>query len=349
MSEEEKRTKKQKIEDNRRLRAMSQNLTMFSITPSTSPSIVPETEPFNFSIEYQKRFSNDDEDADDNDNKDNIYLFDDNNDTNDIKPFETSFSHNNNINQNKFDYKTLLNDHDRILLIKIDENYTRAVQLNISVAEGYDLPCLRNLNHITNIVNELTQMSTLRTITFLKLTPEFNCLHEDDRLALVKHNLLASLFVHLCMCVDIQTQIYHEPNTSNDFCYRAGELRLYSDEVYQQSMMFIHEVQDICSNDHLIMKIAMLIIIFSKGSDVNEPYWLHPHEIFHAQNVFIDILWKYLDVRFNSDLTASIFSRLIFACMKAQILGQKTKEAVSKQTVYYDHLAPLMQSVLLSS
>ncbi|CAF3920313.1 unnamed protein product, partial [Rotaria sp. Silwood1] len=67
MSEEEKRTKKQKIEDNRRLRAMSQNLTMFSITPSTSPSIVPETEPFNFSIEYQKRFSIDDEDADDND------------------------------------------------------------------------------------------------------------------------------------------------------------------------------------------------------------------------------------------------------------------------------------------
>ncbi|CAF2714467.1 unnamed protein product [Rotaria sp. Silwood2] len=357
MSEEEKLTKKQKIEDNRRLRAMSQNLTMFSITPSNSPSIVPETEHFSFSVDYQKHFSNDDEDEDYNDNKNTIYLFDDPNDKKDIKPFAEIFNHsnnnnnnnNNNINQNKFDYKTLLNDHDRRLLTKIDENYTRAVQLNISVAEGCDLPCLRNLNHITNIVNELAQISTLRTITFLKLTPEFNCLHEDDRLVLVKHNLLAALFFHLCMCVDIHTQIYHEPNTSNDFCYHASELRLYSDEVYQQSMMFIEEVQDICSNDHLIMKIVMLIMIFSKGSDINEPYWLDPCEIFHAQNVFIDLLWKYLDVRFNSDLTASIFSRLIFACMKAQILGRKTKEAVSKQTVNNDRFAPLMQSVLLSS
>ncbi|CAF0987726.1 unnamed protein product [Rotaria sordida] len=350
MSEEEKRTKKQKIEDNRRLRAMSQNSTMFSITPSTSPSIVPETERFNFSVEYRKHFVKDDEDEDDNDNnKDTSYLFDDNNDTNDFKPIKGIFNNNNNINQSKFDYKILLNDHDRILLTKIDENYTRAVQLNISVAKGYDSPCLRNLNHLTNIVNELAQISTLRTITFLKLTPEFNCLHEDDRLVLVKHNLLAALFFHLCMCVNIHTQIYHEPNTANDYCYHAGELRLYSEEVYQQSMMFIKEVQDICSNDHLILKIVMLIMIFSKGSDINEPYWIHPHEIFHAQNVFTDLLWKYLDVRFSSDLTASIFSRLIFAGMKAQILGRKTKESVSKQTVNNDHLAPLMQSVLLSS
>jgi hypothetical protein len=53
--------------------------------------------------------------------------------------------------------------------------------------------------------------------------------------------------------------------------------------------------------------------------------------------------------QFGSDQTASRFSRLIFLCMKAQVLGQKTKEAVTKQTVSNDHLAPIMQSVILSS
>ena len=79
MSEEEKRTKKQKIEDNRRLRATSQNLTVFSFTPLSSPSIVPDTEQYNDSIQCRKYFNNDCENNKDNDNKDNINLFDNNN------------------------------------------------------------------------------------------------------------------------------------------------------------------------------------------------------------------------------------------------------------------------------
>ena len=162
MSEEEKLTKKQKIEDNRRLRAMSQNSTMFSFTPSSSPPTVPEEDHFNFPIKYHKRifFNNDDDDNDDDeDNKDHIHLFDDkNNDT----------------NEDIFNYKTLLNNDDCLILTKIEEDYTRAVHLNISVVRGHDIPCLRNLNDITDVVNEPAQMSTLRLITFLKLTPEFN-------------------------------------------------------------------------------------------------------------------------------------------------------------------------------
>ncbi|CAM2707105.1 unnamed protein product [Rotaria socialis] len=351
MSEEEKRTKKQKIEDNRRLRAMSQNLTMFSLTPASSPSNVPETKLYSFPIKNEKHSFDDFDDNNNNNNKESLLLFDYKDESANFKIMHELLNHNSNtdeIQQSSFDYKTLLDENDRLLITQIDENYTHAVELNVSIAEDYDLPCLRNLNHITNIVNELTHISTLRTITFYKLTPEFNSLHEDDRLALVKHNLMASLFFHLCMCVDKDTQIYHEPNTSRDFCYNANELRLYSDDVYNQSMIFLQEVQDLCANDHLIMKIAMLIMIFTKGSDLNEPYWLEPHKIFHAQNVFVDLLWKYLTVRFNSDLTPSIYSRLIFACMNAQILGRKTKEAVSKQNVNNEHLAPLMQSVLLS-
>jgi len=164
MSEEEKQTKKQKIEDNRRLRAMSQNSTLFSFTSSSSPSTVPETEYFHFTIDYQKRLIDDDYE----DNKDDIQFF---NDNHEIKPVEELF---NNINKTSFDYKTLLNNNDRLLLTKIDENYTHAVQLNVSVIRGYDFPCLRHLNDFTDVVNEPAQMSTLRIITFLKLTPEFN-------------------------------------------------------------------------------------------------------------------------------------------------------------------------------
>lgn len=186
MSEEEKRTKKQKIEDNRRLRAMSQNSTIFALTPSSSPPIVPENEHYFSPIVYRKRRSNDDDINDDyNDDDDSdqdqhhhhhqtmIQSFEDTNELPDIKP--TADMLNEIIKRKHFDYnKSLLANEYCVLLKTIEENYARAVRLNVSVIRGCHVPCLRNLNDITDVVNEPAQMSSLRLITFLKLTPEFH-------------------------------------------------------------------------------------------------------------------------------------------------------------------------------
>jgi len=129
MSEEEKRTKKQKIEDNRRLRAMSQSLSLL-----TTAFITPDEKSFQYSSENL-------DDASDEDSN---------------------------------DFKYLLNNNEWNLLTKIEEHYIQAVRLNISVIKGFDNPCLRNLNDFVDVVNEPAHISTLRMITFFKLTPEFN-------------------------------------------------------------------------------------------------------------------------------------------------------------------------------
>jgi hypothetical protein len=55
MSEEEKQTKKQKIEDNRRLRAISQSLSVLS-----SPSILPDDQDFQYSLDDLSETSDED-------------------------------------------------------------------------------------------------------------------------------------------------------------------------------------------------------------------------------------------------------------------------------------------------
>lgn len=170
MSEEEKRTKKQKIEDNRRLRAMSQTSPIFSLTPSSSPPMVPETENFHSPIDYHKRVVDDDEDT-----NNAMDPFEDTNDFFDIKPSVDVL--NQLTSQNTFDCKALLEQDDRLLLTTIERNYTRAVQLNVAMRRGCDFPRLRNLTDVTDLVNEPAQMSSLRMITFLKLTPEFHVRH----------------------------------------------------------------------------------------------------------------------------------------------------------------------------
>jgi hypothetical protein len=133
MSEEEKRTKKQKIEDNRHLRALSLSLSILP-TGDYSPSILSDEKHSQFSFEKC-------EDSSDEDSS---------------------------------EYKYLFNDNTRIILTRIEQHYTEAVRLNISVIKGFESPCLRNLNDLIGVVNEPAHICTLRMITFFKLTPEFN-------------------------------------------------------------------------------------------------------------------------------------------------------------------------------
>lgn len=133
MSEEEKRTKKQKIEDNRRLRAMTRSFSTLPIA-TYSPPIVSNDRYSQFCFENY----DDSSDGDSN------------------------------------EYKYLLADNIRVILSKIEQHYTQAVRLNISVIKGFESPCLRNLHDLVDVVNEPAHISTLRMITFFKLTPEFN-------------------------------------------------------------------------------------------------------------------------------------------------------------------------------
>ncbi len=148
------------------------------------------------------------------------------------------------------------------------------------------------------------------------------------------------------MSTDIRTNIFHEPNTPSDFCYNASELRKYSDEIYYQAIQLVEQIQNLTLNDHLIMKLLMLIVLFSKGADPIEPASIEPSKIFFAQNIYINLLWNYIDTRFGSDRTATLVSHLIFSTLKCQALARETKETITQKTVQVDDLAPLMQSVL---
>jgi hypothetical protein len=160
---------------------------------------------------------------------------------------------------------------------------------------------------------------------------------------------MAIFYFHLCICTDLSTDTYREPCANNDFHYRTSDLCLISTDIYQQAKQFIEEIQYLSSMDHLIIKLVILILIFTKGSDLNESIWLQTDQIYHAQNIYVQLLWNYLHGRFGIEQTTSRFSRLIFSCMKAQVLARQTKEIVNKQVLTHQHFAPLMQSVLLVS
>jgi hypothetical protein len=134
MSDEEKCRKKQKIEDNRRRRAISQSLSTLS-TVSHSPSIVLNDEQ---TFQYVPSTLNETFDDDSN------------------------------------DYKYLVDDYQRHFITTIEEHYRKAVRLNVSIIQACNPPCVRPLNGMIDVLNEPMHISALRLITYFKLTPEFN-------------------------------------------------------------------------------------------------------------------------------------------------------------------------------
>ena len=158
--------------------------------------------------------------------------------------------------------------------------------------------------------------------------------------------MLSALFLHLCMCTNVRTGIFHELHTPDDFSYAVDVLRSYSDDVHDRSMKLVSDVQSSCSNDHLVMKLLLLILFFSKGTDPLETVLVDPLHVCQAQNIFIDLLWNYLLVRFGLEQTPMIYSQLIFSLLICQALAREVKDIITEKSVQVDELAPLMQSVL---
>ena len=158
--------------------------------------------------------------------------------------------------------------------------------------------------------------------------------------------MLSALFLHLCMCTNVSTGIFRELHTPDDFCYTVEVLRSYSDDVHDRSLKLVEVVQRTCSNDRLIMKLLLLILFFSKGTDPFEPVLVDSFHVCQAQNIFIDLLWNYLIVRFGCEQTPMIYSRLIFSLLICQSLAREVKGIIATKSVQVDALTPLMQSVL---
>lgn len=163
---------------------------------------------------------------------------------------------------------------------------------------------------------------------------------------------MAIFYLHLAIGTDLDKDLYQEPHAIDDFCYSASILNLFSSSIAEQARDFIDELQNLTSMDHFIVQLCILIVIFSTESDRYETQeWHDVEQIFQGQNHYVQLLWNYLSNRYSSEQAITIYSRLIFSCMKAQELGRQTKTLVTEQIPHreHNHLAPLMQSILFLS
>ena len=203
------------------------------------------------------------------------------------------------------------------------------------------------------MINFPTNIQVTRLIAYFKLLPEFSSLNERDKLILTKYNTFTLAILRSALNYNILTDTYHEPDT--DDCVFTGRdlIQCFSFHQYEKSTKCVRNLVEASMNDRLLLQIFLIILLLSKGSAIctvieeMEPIAQDILSINRAQNVYIDLLWKYCVNKFGLSKTITIWLKLTILSMEAHLQSSNTRQNYVKVDTVIDELSPLMKAVML--
>lgn len=233
--------------------------------------------------------------------------------------------------------------------------YQDSIRLTSLPSEFPVYPYTARLNETWDMINLPCNLHATRSITYFKLLPEFNQINENDKLILVKFNSFTMAHIRGAMNYDIKTDSYHERG-SDDCVFQGKDLiQCYSYDQYVKSTRCVCRLLEAAQNDRLILQILLVLVLFSKGSFVctydenTEPIAQDIFTIFRTQNIFVNLLWNYIEVTYGSVKSLEIWVKLMTATMETHLQAFNTLNKYIKNDQVADHLVPLMKSVMLIS
>jgi hypothetical protein len=245
----------------------------------------------------------------------------------------------------------IMTEYDWFIVHSIKTSYAHAVQLN--QIEGIaEYPATQHIESTLRLFCIPLHTFAMRLITFIKQMNEFRQLPQDDQIHLVKLNLLTICFYRSIFLYDPTTNAYHEENTTDPF-YPARDWTTNTlDRQFHAAMKQLrNDLIDIFQWDDTIIKLVFLILLFSNQVSLNDSVrcastHINSSAIFHVQNVFTDLVFKYCVHQYGLAKASTLFARYVSKLMKLQHLVDEMRHHIHD---YIDpsQLSPLMESLLL--
>ncbi|CAF3516543.1 unnamed protein product [Adineta steineri] len=207
--------------------------------------------------------------------------------------------------------------------------------------------------HAMSFLQKLNSHSVplIRLLTFFKQIPEFNQLNVDDKVTLIKYNLLPLLCINCTLSYKIETDQIIE--TDSDVPWDPSIIQeVYGYDGYLQMRKIFESFVRIAQYDQRIIQLALITLILTKGfAPVHEgelePILNDGMAVYRAQNYYTELLWKYIETVHGLEKATSIWIQFVTHFITWQTLHKKLRDNVQQNLLTTDmnELLPLMKTL----
>jgi hypothetical protein len=206
--------------------------------------------------------------------------------------------------------------------------------------------------HAMSVLQKLNSHSVplIRLLAFFKQIPEFDQLNVDDKVTLIKFNLLPLLCISCTLSYKIETDQIVE--TDSDVPWDSSVIQeVYGYDGYLQMRKIFESFVHIAKYDQKIIQLALITLIltkgFSTGTSELEPVLNDYIAVYRAQNYYTELLWKYIETVHGTEKAIQIWSKLVTHFITWQRLHIDLRECVQRNLGSTDmnELLPLMKSL----
>lgn len=177
-------------------------------------------------------------------------------------------------------------------------------------------------------------------IEYFKLIPEFNRLLINDKVRLIRNHFGTMYYINEPILVQSKS------NNLVPSLYKSFDRKLASNMLYSIDLMFTY------ANDPLLLK--LILIVRSLSSSINryrndtnmDRIYDDTRQIFRSQNIYVDLLWRYILYRSPSEREAVKFlNKLIMDILIVQHTYLMADSYLYSLQDEIDQLEPLMRSM----
>ncbi|CAF0751483.1 unnamed protein product [Adineta ricciae] len=243
------------------------------------------------------------------------------------------------------------NNFDWFMIRFLQDYYSQAVKLNeiTGIASYPQIQPIRSTEDLFRIPLYITAM---RLISYMKQIIEFQTLCIEDQLHLIKSNLLTMCFFHSAFIYNPTTDCYHEENTKDPQFSGKDWTRTLNKQFHNEMKHLRNGLIDIFQLDDIVIKLFLVISAFSlriplNGCRRSSSTWYinNSLEIFNAQNVYIDLAYRYSINQYGFCKGSLMFSRYVHKIMKLQELVDDIKFHIGDY-INVQQISGLLQSLL---
>jgi len=180
----------------------------------------------------------------------------------------------------------------------------------------------------------------IASIEYCKLIPEFNRLSIYDRIRLIRNHFGTMFYIN----EPILDQ--YKPNILIRSLHKSFDTNLATNMLHSMDLMFAY------ANDPVLLK--LILVVRSLSSSINrfrndtdmDRIYDDTRAIFSGQNIYVELLWRYILYRTPSELDAvKFFNKLIMDLLAIQHTYLMADCYLYSRQDEIDRLEPLMQSM----